>query len=56
MRVKALTTVFVDNGLRVEGDEFEYNGPPNHHLECLDGDPKKKPAAKKTAPSDTEQS
>jgi len=35
-RVRALTRVFVDNGLREEGTVFEYEGPFNRHLEYLD--------------------
>ena len=31
-KVKAKVTCFIDNSLRNEGDEFEYNGPKKH--EC----------------------
>ena len=36
-RVKAKVTCFIDNSLRNEGDEFEYNGPKNTNVEILDG-------------------
>ena len=36
-KVRANTVCFVDNGLRKEGDVFEYNGPPNGNLTVLDG-------------------
>jgi hypothetical protein len=35
-RVRAKVVCFVDNGLRKEGDVFEYNGPLNGNLEYLD--------------------
>jgi hypothetical protein len=38
-RVKAKVVCFVDNGLRQEGDIFQYNGPFNGNLEYLDGAP-----------------
>jgi hypothetical protein len=38
-RVKAKVLCFVENGLRQEGDVFQYNGPPNGNLEYLDGAP-----------------
>jgi len=34
---KAKVKCFVDNSLRNEGDVFEYNGSPNHHLEFVSG-------------------
>jgi hypothetical protein len=34
-QVRANRTCFVDNGLRQEGDVFEYNGPPNKCLDTL---------------------
>ena len=34
-QVRANRTCFVDNGLRQEGDVFEYNGPPNACLSPL---------------------
>lgn len=37
-QVKAIATCFVENGLRQPGDVFEYNGPPNRHLERIDRD------------------
>lgn len=42
MKVRANRVCFVDNGLRQEGDVFEYNGPPN---ECVDPVDAPKPAA-----------
>ena len=36
-KVKAKVTCFIDNSLRNEGDEFEYNGPENGNVEILDG-------------------
>ena len=36
-RVKAKVTCFIDNSLRNEGDEFEYNGPKNTNVKILDG-------------------
>ena len=36
-KVKAKVTCFIDNSLRNEGDEFEYNGPKNTNVEILDG-------------------
>jgi hypothetical protein len=44
-KVRALCICFVDNGLREEGAEFDYEGPHNTNLEYLDGD-EDKPAAK----------
>ena len=38
-QVRAKTLCFVDNGLRQEGDVFDYNGPKNTNLEYLDGGP-----------------
>lgn len=35
-KVRANRVCFVDNGLRQEGDVFEYNGPHNDCLDCLD--------------------
>jgi hypothetical protein len=29
MKVRALVTCFIDNGLRKEGEVFEYNGSAN---------------------------
>ena len=49
--VKATTTVFVENSLREEGEEFEYNGPKNPYLEPLDGaKPKESTTQKKWTP------
>jgi hypothetical protein len=36
-KVKAKVTCFIDNSLRNEGDEFEYNGPENGNVEIIDG-------------------
>lgn len=36
-RVRAIRICFVDNGLRTEGAEFDYDGPHNTNLEYLDG-------------------
>jgi hypothetical protein len=36
MKVRALVTCFIDNGLRKEGEVFEYNGPANGNVEPLD--------------------
>lgn len=44
-KVRAIRVCFVDNGLRQEGDVFEYNGPKNTNLEYLDGEPKVEAAA-----------
>jgi hypothetical protein len=38
-RVKAKVLCFVDNGLRQPGDEFEYKGAFNKHLEYMDKTP-----------------
>lgn len=38
-QVRAKTLCFVDNGIRNEGDVFEYSGPYNTNLEYLDGAP-----------------
>ena len=38
-QVRAKTLCFIDNGLRNEGDVFEYNGVFNKNLEYLDGAP-----------------
>lgn len=38
-KVRALRVCFVANGLRQEGDVFEYDGPRNTNLEYLDGEP-----------------
>lgn len=38
-QVRAKKLCFVDNGLRQEGEQFEYNGPKNTNLEYLDGAP-----------------
>lgn len=38
-QVRAKTLCFIDNGLRNEGDVFEYNGVKNTNLEYLDGAP-----------------
>lgn len=37
MWVRAKEDCFVDNGYRVEGTEFEYNGPKKKYLELLEG-------------------
>lgn len=52
MRVRALALTFIDNGLRRPGDEFEYNGPENHHLESLEVSEEEvsKPAPKPASP------
>jgi hypothetical protein len=34
---RAKVLCFVDNGLRNEGDQFEYNGPPNSNIELVGG-------------------
>lgn len=39
-QVRAKTKCFVDNGIRNEGDVFEYDGPKNTNLEYLKGAPK----------------
>jgi hypothetical protein len=38
-RVRAKVVCFVDNGLRKEGEVFEYNGPHNGNLEYIDKPP-----------------
>ena len=38
-QVRAKTLCFVENGLRREGDVFDYNGPKNTNLEYLKGAP-----------------
>lgn len=38
-QVRAIRLCFIDNTLRQEGDEFEYNGPMNTNVEYLDGKP-----------------
>ena len=38
-QVRALRKCFVENGLREEGDVFEYSGPKNTNVEYLDGAP-----------------
>jgi hypothetical protein len=48
MQVRANRVCFVDNGLRQEGDVFEYNGPPNACLDQL------KPAAPPQSNQDSE--
>lgn len=35
-RVRAKVVCFVGNGLRQEGEVFEYNGPHNGNLEYID--------------------
>lgn len=35
-RYRAKELCFVDNGLRHPGDVFDYNGPPNDHIERID--------------------
>lgn len=56
-RVRAKVVVFLDNALRQAGSEFDYDGPPNKHLEYLDGAPQvvlatepSKPVTKEAAP------
>jgi len=44
---RAKVKCFVDNGLREEGDVFEYNGPPNTNLERADGKSEEAEAAPK---------
>lgn len=39
-QVRAKTLCFVDNGIRNEGDVFDYDGPKNTNLEYLSGAPK----------------
>jgi hypothetical protein len=39
MMVVAINECFVANGIRKEGDKFDYNGPPNRHLKPLDDAP-----------------
>jgi hypothetical protein len=34
---RAKVTCFVDNGLREEGTQFEYNGPRNTNIELVGG-------------------
>ena len=36
-KVKANITCYIDNSLRKEGDEFEYNGPKNPCVDIIDG-------------------
>jgi hypothetical protein len=50
MKVRANRVCFVDNGLRQEGDVFEYNGPPNG---CVDPIDAPKPAEPASADGDT---
>lgn len=42
MKVRAIVKCFVDNGIREEGEIFEYNGPKNPNLEVVDGKTKAK--------------
>jgi hypothetical protein len=52
---RAKVTCFVDNGIRNEGDVFEYNGPPNSNLERADGksdDAEAAPKAQRKAKAD----
>ncbi len=44
---RAKVKCFVDNGLREEGDVFEYNGPPNTNLELVGGKSEEAEAAPK---------
>lgn len=43
---RAKVKCYVDNGIREEGDVFEYDGPENGNLELVSG----KPAAAELAP------
>lgn len=45
-KVRAIRLCFVDNSLRQEGDEFDYEGPENGNLEYLEGSARKPGAAK----------
>jgi len=44
-QVRAKVVCFIDNGLRQEGDVFQYDGPFNGNLEYLDGSPVEGPAS-----------
>ena len=49
--VKAKVLCFVDNSLRQPGDAFNYEGPYNHHLEYLDGEPQAARLSDEEAPA-----
>lgn len=52
---RAKTLCFVENGLRNEGDVFEYNGPPNTNIEPVNGksdDAESAPKAQRKAKAD----
>jgi|TARA_B110000503_G_C6961247_1_gene335162 hypothetical protein len=34
---RAIVRCYIDNAIRAEGDEFEYNGPTNTNLVLVDG-------------------
>lgn len=53
-RVRAIRLCFVDNGLRKEGDVFEYNGRRNANLEYLDGEQPEEMAAEVAAEPEAE--
>lgn len=41
-RYRALVKCFIDNGLRNEGDVFNYDGPPSPYVEPVDPVPTKR--------------
>ena len=49
--VKAKVLCFVDNSLRQPGDTFNYEGPYNHHLEYLEGEPQAARLSDEEAPA-----
>lgn len=49
-RYRALVRCFVDNGLRNEGDVFNYDGPPLRYLEPVDPPAEVKPAPSEATP------
>lgn len=52
---RALVACFVDNGLRAEGDVFDYNGPLNTNLELVDEpDVEAKPKSRRKKSSENE--
>lgn len=50
-KVKAKVLCFVDNSLRQPGDTFNYEGPYNHHLEYLEGEPQAARLSDEEAPA-----
>lgn len=50
--VRAKTLCFIANNLRKEGEVFEYNGPPNHHVEPVGAAQVEPAPAAEPAPSE----